>query len=361
VDANGDTVSYVFEGKIVVQAGIRGFGDSGIRDVQLGAGESVMVGRVRASTHHNSVTGGGGSASGTLRFTHPASQPKFVRRIYEPPKYLDLLDIVAGGDGAGRRRERGIDPATGQQDVIFLRDARCHIRPYMAVAWNPYVDGVFIPKTDAPPPGVQLDSAGHHFDGFPPWVEEGGPPGRTIGSIWSRAEEVTPFNQSRSKRFWVFAVPDADKFMPHGWGLLGLHANAGITFDLAALRKTHKGTRPVRFRSVAGLADAKAVYDGAYGMVDLWVFVDGRLKLKHTQLLPKDDPINVNIELGADDRFLTLVTTDGNNGSKYDWAVWGDPILEVESIGREDNPNKRSTDGINSKSLRRKEDQSTTE
>ncbi|MBN1395174.1 MAG: hypothetical protein JW959_09135, partial [Pirellulales bacterium] len=29
VDANGDTVSYVFEGKIVVQAGIRGFGDSG--------------------------------------------------------------------------------------------------------------------------------------------------------------------------------------------------------------------------------------------------------------------------------------------------------------------------------------------
>ncbi|MBN1394175.1 MAG: LamG domain-containing protein, partial [Pirellulales bacterium] len=68
VDANGDTVSYVFEGKIVVQAGIRGFGDSGEYERELEAGDSVLVKK---------------DATETARFTLPTQTPKFVRQMPE--------------------------------------------------------------------------------------------------------------------------------------------------------------------------------------------------------------------------------------------------------------------------------------
>ncbi|MBN1395253.1 MAG: hypothetical protein JW959_09535 [Pirellulales bacterium] len=103
VAENGDTVSHVFEGKVVVRAGVRGFGDSGIRgsekhpataaardyERQLAAGESVRVSRVRAGTHQDST------ATETPCFTHPATPPKFVRRM---PKWTPI-EVFSTGVG----------------------------------------------------------------------------------------------------------------------------------------------------------------------------------------------------------------------------------------------------------------------
>ena len=83
-------------------------------------------------------------------------------------KALDLVDVVAGGDGFFGRRNRGIDPANGRmvdaqprlQDCGRVSDGRYH-----RVEKLPFVDGVFIADTRVGQ--VQIDSAGHAFDGFP--------------------------------------------------------------------------------------------------------------------------------------------------------------------------------------------------
>ena len=64
-------------------------------------------------------------------------------------------------------------------------------------------------------------------------------------------------------------------------------------------------------------------------LADIWVLVDGQLKLSRTHLRPQDGAINVDVELGPKDRFLTLVSTDGGNSFQYDWVVFGDPVLEM--------------------------------
>ena len=104
VNTNGDTTSYVFQGKIMVKAGIRGFKDSGVQGsakrpatavareaaehvVALGPGESVFVSMVH-ETHQDSTT------TQTMRFTHPTTTPKFVRRLYEPPKLHEYAKTV---------------------------------------------------------------------------------------------------------------------------------------------------------------------------------------------------------------------------------------------------------------------------
>ncbi|MBN1394679.1 MAG: hypothetical protein JW959_06620 [Pirellulales bacterium] len=333
VDENGDTTSHVFEGKIVVKAGIRNsekrpmtaVGDTGLASGtqrQLKAGESIQVSRVRAGTHHD-------SAAETVRFTHPATPPKFVRRLYEPPKMLDLLDIVAGGNGLGNRRERGIDPTTGMTDPMLLVIQRKGDGQYHTVATNGLIDGVFLPKGGKHP--AQLDSSGHYFDGFT----------RTSGtsgsSIWVRAAEISTSDQKKDRWQWVYSIGRGGQYMPDGRGLLCIHANAGITFDLAAMRKLFDGSRPARFRSVAALADAALVMPdkNPHGMVDLWLFVDGLLKMQRQGLGPQDKPVDINVKLEAGDRFLTIVVTDFNTLATFDWAIFGDPVLEMKPTDEE--------------------------
>ncbi len=121
--------------------------------------------------------------------------------------------------------------------------------------------------------------------------------------------------------------------MPEGKGLLALHANAGITFDLAAMRRRYSGSWPVRFRTLAGLADARFRRPNSIGLVSLWVFVDGRLKEKRENVRAADGPQKMDVEIRPEDKFLTLVSTDGGNGMIDDWVIFGDPVLDMASSG----------------------------
>ena len=60
-------------------------------------------------------------------------------------KILDLLDIVAGGNGTGHQRERGIDPGTGREDGLFVVAGHNGDGRYRPVALHKLIDGVFIP------------------------------------------------------------------------------------------------------------------------------------------------------------------------------------------------------------------------
>jgi hypothetical protein len=316
VSKEGTTTSHVFRGTVRVELAA---GGSGPRTVVLRQSESARV--------------ESGKSAGGPRLVLPGAvgrTPGFVRWLVEPPKLLDLLDIVAGGDGTGHRRERGIDPTTGMEDPVFRSSERGGDRQYRPVAWHKFIDGVFVPDGGAGP--VVLDSAGHTFDGFPKTS------GVVFGSIWARAADVPPqYREYRGNGYqWIFAIGRPQQFMPEGRGLLGFCANVGMTLNLEALRKMHRGTRPARFRAVAGLADARQIDPNPDGMADIWVLVDGRLKLKRMHLRPQDGTVNVDVELGPSDRFLTLVSTDGGNGIGNDWVVFGDPVLQMASTEPED-------------------------
>jgi hypothetical protein len=75
-------------------------------------------------------------------------------------------------------------------------------------------------------------------------------------------------------------------------------------------------------------------------LAEIWVFVDGRLKLRST-LKPTQakwsGAVPIDIVLKPTDHFLTLASTDGGDGIDYDWVVFGDPVLQLapEGKGRE--------------------------
>ena len=73
----------------------------------------------------------------------------FVRRMVSC-RSAHLLDIVAGGNGRGRRRERGIDPTTGMEDPVFALLARRR-PPIPAGRGAELIDGVFVPDGAAGP------------------------------------------------------------------------------------------------------------------------------------------------------------------------------------------------------------------
>jgi hypothetical protein len=234
------------------------------------------------------------------------------------------LDIVAGGNGLGNRRERGIDPTTAMEAPVFIPRAKSCDRQFLPVVWHGLIDGVFVPDGENGP--VQLDSAGHSFAEFPDTTR------KAFGSIWARAAEIQPADRTSEVLYWIYAMDRGDQFQPDNRGLLGLCPNAGIAFDLEMMRRRHKGVVPFRFHATAGMADASSLYPTADGMADLWVFVDGQLKLKRVGLRPQDGTLKVDIELGPTDRFLTLAVTDGGNGLGADWVVFGDPVLLVQPI-----------------------------
>ncbi len=312
VSDEGATESRVFRGSVKVQVvGGTGLASATPQDVVLRENESARVERGVNGDPQLVLSGEAGDP------------PKFVRRIYEPPKLLDLLDIVAGGRGTGNRRERGINPTNGTEDPSFVardRGGDCQYRP---VDWHKFIDGVFMPDGRAGP--VRLDSAGHAFDGFPHTSAA------TWGSIWARAEEVKPDQRAKIGHFWVYAMGRGEQFMPDGRGLLGLHANVGITFSLEAIRRAYPNVVPSRFRAVAGVGDAKPFHPTVDAMADVWIFVDGRLVLERIGLRPQDGTVEVRVDLGPDDRFLTLVSTDGGNTPWADWVVFGDPVLQMAS------------------------------
>ena len=322
VSGKGDTTSHVFRGSVEVRAvgeslpfpTGRGAGGEG-RVVQLWAGESALVEKGDGANGPRLVVGG-----------KVGNPPKFVRRLHEPPKVLDLLDIVAGGYGTGTRRERGIDPSTGRVDPVYMTEQHVSDGRYRPASWHRFIDGVFVPDVRAG--AVQLDSAGHVFNRFPTNTN-----GTSHGSIWARAAEVKPL---RNYVYWIYTMEHGERFMPDRRGLLGLHPKVGITFDLAAIRRVYPDVVPGRFSAVAGLADSRPPWPSIIMMADFRVFVDGRLKLERTGLRPQDEPVPVDVELGPDERFLTLVATEGGDKDDgYDWFVLGDPVLLMEETGDE--------------------------
>ncbi len=227
VGKEGNTTSHVFRGSVRVQV-VADAGEQqrgGQRDVVLRENESARVEK--------------GEGAGDPRLMPPGAAgnpPRFARRLVEPPKLLDLLDVVAAGNGTGHRREHGVHPANGVYEHAFVGGPNSiGDHQYHFVSWHELIDGVFIPDGSAGP--VQLDSARHAFDGFPKTSNT------TYGPIWSRAADIAPENSAKENERWMYALGRGEQFMPDGRGLLCMNPNTAITFNLATMRKMYRGMR----------------------------------------------------------------------------------------------------------------------
>ena len=310
VSKEGTTTSHVFRGTVEVQ----------MLTVDGKAKGNAKVLHENQSTRVEKDSSKQGGGHVTV-FATPAKQAGFVREIPKPSiKILDLVDVVAGGDGFSGRRNAGIDPTDGQivdrSKGFLIGDGQYH-----RVEAMPFVDGVFIP--DGRTGRVQTDSAGHIFTEFPATAN------RTSGQIWAAgAIAGQPSANTLHGSGLNGSKLDGVDYASPGHGLLAMHANKAVTFDLEVIRKANPGYEPLRFCAMTGNTEmesdrGEAVY------ADVWVLVDGQVRFRRRQINGYNGAFSVIIPIVKNEHFLTLAATDGENGIAADWIIFGDPRLEL--------------------------------
>jgi hypothetical protein len=346
VDRQGTTQSHVFRGKVSLIALDDGREKRG-GEVTLGANESARVEKTDA--------GGNGTAVVVVnRLAADAPLPDFVRELPGAPqtRTLDLVDIVTGGNGTFGRRELGINAVTGSLCETWRpSEGEEYAHAYSPVTWQPLIDGVFVPRPSKKP--VQLDSAGHTFNKFNLSYDTGD----SWGPIWAGKNMIQGVRKSDGVVDRISVTLGGIDYGSAGHGALGMHANKGITFSLQAIRRRFPGWRIVKFQAVAGNTEpitARKDPQEPYVSADVWVFVDGNVRVEKTNINSTNAPVAIDIPLADTDRFLTLVSTDAGNGTYHDWIMFGDPRLELRWTGAD----RAKEVGNNTKSERLKRGES---
>ncbi len=257
------------------------------------------------------------TAASVLRV--PAVLARFVRELDTDRLDLDLSDVIAGGDGRGNGSADGIDPRDGRiVSAPALGNTVGDNRYHRTV--SPFVDGVFIPDGNH---GPTVISSGGHWLQFPPSSGSGYDLIRSGGTLEHAEYGGSPENPRIPP---VFGSCD---FGEYGHTALGMHANAGLTVDLAALSRFHHGLKATRLTGMVANIGRKKSHAGD---ADFWVILDGRILLHQDHIYPSDRPIDLDLWIPGDSRFLTLVSTDAGDGVSLDWITLGDARLRMTAV-----------------------------
>ena len=219
---------------------------------------------------------------------------------------IDLADIVGGGDGLGSGNYgQGIDPRNAVIQTRKFGNLGNVVPNKYSKSKFPFVDGVFIADGQSGKAEIPISSTGLKVSGIP----------TTNRKAWDHIR-FGPVGSQHSN-----SLGGID-FTKDGHTLLGIHANAGITFDIEAIRKA-SGQGDLIFTSKAG-------YFGAAGgaRADVWVFLDGEHKKSFKHLKRQDGLQDIRIPITKETRFLTLLATDGENNYSMDQIGFGDPKLK---------------------------------
>ena len=222
---------------------------------------------------------------------------------------LDLADIVGGGNGTGNgAKGHGLDP----------RSAKVQTRHFGGLGnvatnkFNPspfdFVDGVFIADGKGGSAKIPVSSTGLSVTGLP----------KTSGNAWDMIRNG-PVASQHSTKLGGIDFKDANQ------SLLGIHANAGITFSLDAFRKALDQAE-LRFTAQVG-------YFGAGGnfRASAWVVIDGKIEESFKKITRTDGLQSIDLAISADSQFLTLISTDGENGYSMDQVGFGNPMISPAS------------------------------
>ena len=231
---------------------------------------------------------------------------------------IDLADVIGGGNGFGTgSSSTGIDLNSGQ--VVPVKSESVTISEksqYLEVYQLPFVDGVFVP--DGGSGNVQIASTGLTYGNFPDTS------GRFYVPICNNHVIDMYTNDLRRSNFLLLR---GETISGDTASRMCLHSDAGITFDLDAVRGMIPGLRINGFRTRFGIAD-----DAKGGNVnpdaDVFILVDGKKSYSRFKYCRNDELLDIAIDLKDTDRFLTIVCTEGDS-NVGDWPLFVEPVLEL--------------------------------
>jgi len=309
-NASGETEVHVFKGEV---------------DLRSGPDARVFEKSQRIKTCQAGMVDSQGSLS-TRKIKYQAK--RFIRqmpansRFGRPGKRMDLADIIGGGNGFGTGDpNQSINPDNGQRQSGFYPHNHTDIggtSDYVPIADLDFIDGVFIPDGGDGP--VVISSDGHTFNDCPDTDST---------FCWDifNGDATNLDDQYRTlldgKQYGTFIHP-----------AITVHSNAGITFDLDKIRASLPGTRIVSFVSLCGIGD-HSVHDISFS-ADFWVLVDGQKRFEWKGAARQHKARNIRIRLNEQDKFLTLVVTDGGklredtNAIGRDWGIFANAALMLE-------------------------------
>ena len=222
---------------------------------------------------------------------------------------LGLADIVGGGNGTGNgAKGRGLDPRSAKvQTRYFGALGNVVVNKFNPSSFD-FVDGVFIADGKGGSAKIPISSTGLSVTGLP----------KTSGNAWDMIRNG-PVASQHSTKLGGIDFKDANQ------SLLGIHANAGITFSLDAFRKA-LGQAELRFTTQVG-------YFGAGGnfRASAWVVLDGEIEESFKNITRADGLQAIDLAISADSQFLTLISTDGENGYSMDQVGFGNPVISPAS------------------------------
>jgi len=309
VDESGTTEAVVFDGKV----GLR----SGSDPIRIG--ESMML-----------TQGQAGAVDRLGRIIRKNFRPDcVVRRMPEagsfgiPGARFSLTEVLLGGNGFGTGTPRRMVDL-GRGGITGLRDggARPDLQENAGreVPVLPYVDYLFAPDGGAG--RIQISSAGHTFAECPD----------TDGYFF----KDYGFGRDFAGRF-VELVLAGKAYGTLDAPVISMHSNIGITFDLQAIRSALSATRIRAFTGLCGISETvvevsqKVEGKASQNRADFWVLVDGEVRFSEKAVQAQAGSIPVSVDVEDDDRFLTLIVTDGGDGQAYDWAMFANAALQLEA------------------------------
>ncbi len=259
---------------------------------------------------------------------------------------VELADIVGGGNGVagGYYRGMSIDPANGKIVPWAVKSDSYSHNSLLPVNDSVFIDAVFVPDGgDGPIPvsTTGLTWAGPDTSGFYKY---------NIGAM------VEVLDQSDIYAGYAQAPSASDQMLEkaikggvpkhlmriHAGNTpasdtdtnIVMHANVGITFDLAQIRPLLTDKRITGFNSLFGVSEeivALEKISDADMNIDVWVLIDGQERFSRQDI---DATMLTEIDLQIDDqdRFLTLVVTDSGDrlAASFDWGLFFNPRLRIE-------------------------------
>lgn len=313
IDVDGSLATQVYLGEVQLQFHR---GTAGPPQLQLASGQGAII----------------DAASGRATRLPQPNELHFVRYLPHREMRVNLAEVVAGSDATANAFHHGINlldgeavtdygaPVTGDGKYKFTQSVE-------------FVDGVFLPNGKLG--ATQVDSIGRMF-GFP--VTAGDCWGGAIMTRRPRYESSLPLirlefhGNNYGYVNWLHIASKSDELTPQGLGLIGMHSNSGITFDLHAIRARYPDKRVLRFRSVVGNLESRLEAGEESHTAEAWVLVDGQLRHHRKGFNRESGLQEIDIPLADRDRFLVLAVTDDGGETAYDWVAFGDAVIELTNV-----------------------------